>query len=169
MTEPRLQYVNAPIICTFCDTTNQPDAKFCAGCGAALEKKTGTLDTSNYPASTPDAASETVQLSAASVPSSSAGGSSERPKRCEMIIGFLIPRRCENPALGVCPMCQRSFCDEHLEITEHGMICVACKQGLDRPVALSETASTYDDSDVVIFAAASSWDDDDDDLFSDLS
>ncbi len=55
--------------------------------------------------------------------------------QCEMVVGFLVPHRCDNPALGNCRQCGRGFCEEHLEITPQGMICTACRQGLDQPVA----------------------------------
>jgi len=119
--------------------------------------------------------SPTADPAPASTPTSGAEG--RKATQCEMVIGFLIPRRCENVALGRCVQCGRSFCDEHLSLTEQGMICVACEQGLDRPVAMAETDSTYDTSDMLLFYTATTWgddderwhSDDDDDTFSDLS
>ena len=92
--------------------------------------------------------------------------------QCEMVVGFLVPHRCDNPALGTCRQCGRGFCEEHLEITPEGMICTACRQGLDQPVALPATAQSYDAGDILIFSAATRWDDDSDradDAFADLS
>lgn len=35
-------------------------------------------------------------------------------EQCEMIIGYLVPQRCENPSLVTCAKCGRGFCDERL-------------------------------------------------------
>lgn len=88
--------------------------------------------------------------------------------QCEMIIGYLVPHRCEHNALGRCIQCGRSYCDEHLSVTAEGMKCLACQQGLAQPVMLPVTAAAYSQSDFEEFAAASEWDQDDD-TFSDLS
>ncbi len=146
---------NLSPVCPYCGTQNRPQARHCSGCGAALSPQTPDV-----PADTPP--TET---------------GARKATQCEMVIGFLIPRRCENVALGRCQQCGRSFCDEHLSLTDQGMICVACEQGLDRPVAMAETASTYDSSDMLPFYTATTWGDDDDrwnwddsdDTFSDLS
>ncbi|GAB1472387.1 hypothetical protein MASR2M66_32650 [Chloroflexota bacterium] len=90
--------------------------------------------------------------------------------QCEMIIGYLVPHRCDNPALGTCGKCGRGFCDEHTNATKEGRICLACQQGLDVPVALPIAAGTFSAADLATFGRASAWDDNDgDDLFSDLS
>ncbi len=90
--------------------------------------------------------------------------------KCEMVIGYLVPHRCENPALGTCAKCGRGFCDEHTNATKEGRICLACQQGLDMPVALPIAASTFTAADLLVFGSASAWDDDDSgDMFSDLS
>ena len=89
--------------------------------------------------------------------------------QCEMIIGFLVPHRCEQRALGTCARCGRSYCEEHLEMKPTGLICLACAQGLDQPVALPLTAQTFDAADLALFTAASTWDEDDTDKFADLS
>ncbi len=86
-----------------------------------------------------------------------------------MIIGYLVPHRCEQRALGKCAKCGRSYCEEHVEVKPDGLICLACSQGLTQPVALSITAQTYNDSDLALFTAASLWDADDNDQFADLS
>lgn len=94
------------------------------------------------------------------------------PDQCEMIVGFLVPHRCDNPSLGKCTKCQRMFCDEHVSVTPQGLICLACEQGLDQPVAIPLTAQDYTPSDLATFAAASAWDratDTDSAKFSDLS
>ena len=88
--------------------------------------------------------------------------------QCEMIIGFLVPRRCENPALGSCRQCGRSYCEEHISVEAQGLICQACSQGLDQPVTLPLTAQTFSDEDLAVFDRASRFESDDD-MFSDLS
>ena len=61
--------------------------------------------------------------------------------KCEMVIGFLVPHRCDHPALGKCVKCGRGFCDEHTNQTRQGRVCLACQQGLDMPVALPIAAA----------------------------
>lgn len=89
--------------------------------------------------------------------------------QCEMIIGFLVPHRCESQALGQCAQCSRQYCEEHVAVRPNGLLCVACEQGLDRPVALPTTARDFTDDDLDAFTQASTWDETDSDLFSDLS
>jgi len=89
--------------------------------------------------------------------------------QCEMIIGFLVPHRCEHPALGRCAKCGRGYCEEHIEVKQEGLICLACSQGLEQPVALPITAQTFTPEDLADFDAASQWDVDDSDMFVDLS
>ncbi len=140
--------------CPYCGVQNAENAQFCAGCGEQLTDGEST------------AAAE------------AATGPTRKIGQCEMIIGFLLPRRCDVPALGTCAKCGRSFCDEHLRMQEQGMICTACEQGLSQPVAMAETASTYDESDLILFSTTSTWDNDtwgddtwgdDDDTFGDVS
>lgn len=91
-------------------------------------------------------------------------------EQCEMIIGYLVPHRCENPALVNCVKCGRGFCDEHIDLTREGQVCLACQQGLDKPIALPIAAATFTASELETFARASTWDNDDGgDMFSDLS
>lgn len=90
--------------------------------------------------------------------------------KCEMIIGYLVPHQCGNPALGKCTKCGRGFCDEHTNATKEGRICLACQQGLEMPVALPIAAATFTAADLMIFGNTSSLDDNDSgDMFSDLS
>jgi recombinational DNA repair protein (RecF pathway) len=89
-------------------------------------------------------------------------------EQCAMIIGYLVPHRCEHPALGLCTKCGRSFCEEHVNVTSGGLVCLACQQGLDQPVAMPLTAQTFTPTDLAFFATASQWEADDD-RFSDLS
>ena len=92
-------------------------------------------------------------------------------EQCEMIIGYLVPHRCEHPALGKCDKCGRGFCEEHLVDSPKGKICLADQQGLDQPIALPLTAATFSQRDIETFNRASTFDNDDTsgDMFSDLS
>lgn len=93
-------------------------------------------------------------------------------EQCEMIIGYLAPHRCENPALGTCAKCGRGFCDEHTNPTRAGRVCLACAQGLEMPVALPISAALFTPADLDAFGRSSRFDDADDDrgeMFSDLS
>jgi hypothetical protein len=87
--------------------------------------------------------------------------------RCEMIVGFLVPHQCERSALGQCVQCSRQYCEEHLNVRVTGLLCIACEQGLDRPVVLPPIARSYTTDDLDAFTRESV--DDSDDLFSDLS
>jgi recombinational DNA repair protein (RecF pathway) len=89
--------------------------------------------------------------------------------QCEMVVGFLVPHRCDHPALGRCVKCGRGYCEEHVSVQPEGLICLACQQGLAQPVALPITAQSYDAGDLATFAAVSAWDEDASDTFSDLS
>ncbi|MBV6394598.1 MAG: hypothetical protein HFACDABA_00164 [Anaerolineales bacterium] len=95
-------------------------------------------------------------------------------EQCEMIIGYLVPHRCEHPALAKCDKCGRGFCEEHLVDSLQpglGKICIADQQGLDQPIALPLTAATFSQADIDTFHRASTFDSDDvsGDMFSDLS
>jgi recombinational DNA repair protein (RecF pathway) len=91
-------------------------------------------------------------------------------EQCEMIIGYLVPHRCDHPALGKCVKCGRGYCEEHLERGADGLVCLACQQGLEQPVALPIAAGMFTAADIEAFDRASSWDDDErGDMFSDLS
>lgn len=90
-------------------------------------------------------------------------------EKCEMVIGYLVPHQCENPALGKCAKCGRGFCDEHTNQTQEGRVCLACQQGLDMPIALPIAAAFFTPDDLTTFGRSSALDDDSGDLFSDLS
>lgn len=89
-------------------------------------------------------------------------------KQCEMVIGFLIPHPCPNQAVAACTRCNLLFCEEHLNLTPGGLVCSACQQGLDQPVAVAPVAREFDQSDLARFSSLSAFDSDDD-MFSDLS
>ncbi len=91
-------------------------------------------------------------------------------EQCEMIIGYLVPHRCENPSLGKCVKCGRGFCDQHTNQTSEGRMCLACQQGLDQPIALPIAAGIFTAAELDSFQRASTWNNDDNaDMFSDLS
>jgi hypothetical protein len=93
-------------------------------------------------------------------------------EKCEMIIGYLVPHRCENPSLGSCVKCGRGFCDEHTNATREGRLCLACVQGLEMPVALPIAAAFFTPGELDTFGRTSSFNDTDNDsgeMFSDLS
>lgn len=48
------------------------------------------------------------------------------PKQCEMIIGYLLPRRCEEKAVVKCSKCGRMVCDLHTRIGDEGVLCRDC-------------------------------------------
>ncbi|MCA9961702.1 MAG: hypothetical protein R3E31_18250 [Chloroflexota bacterium] len=89
--------------------------------------------------------------------------------QCEMIIGYLVPHRCPNQAITTCIQCHRQFCDEHVSITPGGLVCTACQQGLDKPVAVAKTAQIFTPADFDAFDAADVDDFEDGDTFADLS
>lgn len=94
-------------------------------------------------------------------------------EKCEMILGYLVPHRCDNPSLGKCVKCGRGFCDEHTNQTREGRVCLACQQGLEMPVALPAAAALFTPADIDTFGHASRINDNDDldegGVFSDLS
>jgi hypothetical protein len=92
-------------------------------------------------------------------------------EQCEMIIGYLVPHRCDHPALGKCVKCGRGFCEEHLTDSPGGKICLADQQGLDQPIALPLAAAMFSQADIDTFNRTSTTDDDatSGDMFSDLS
>jgi len=94
------------------------------------------------------------------------------PGQCEMIVGFLTPHRCPHGAVAACKKCGRRFCEEHLSLQPDGLLCTACQQGLDRPVAVAQVARTFDEADLVAFAAVGAFDQSEtgaEDMFSPLS
>jgi hypothetical protein len=77
-------------------------------------------------------------------------------KQCEMIIGFLIPRRCDQPARSTCIRCGRRVCDEHATISPEGILCEACHEGAEQltteaPPEWVSALPDYDPQDVALF------------------
>jgi recombinational DNA repair protein (RecF pathway) len=89
-------------------------------------------------------------------------------EQCAMVIGYLVPHRCPNEALATCVRCGRKFCDEHVSIVQSGLMCLACQQGLEQPVLVSQVAQDYTADDIALFSSAGALDSDED-LFADLS
>lgn len=86
---------------------------------------------------------------------------------CQMTIGFLIPRACENKAQFSCAKCSRSICDEHAVILDSGVVCEACHLGFESAVAPGRMAARvtgYGAADAALFTDAS-----DQDFFDDFS
>ena len=89
-------------------------------------------------------------------------------EQCSMIVGYLVPHRCPNAAMGTCAKCGRKYCDEHVKIVQGGLLCQACQQGLAQPVAVAQVASNYTAEDIALFATLGALDAADDG-FADLS
>ena len=88
---------------------------------------------------------------------------------CQMTIGFLIPRPCENKARSTCIKCGKAVCDEHAVILDTGIVCAACHEGRE---AVSVTSlvrqlprARYRDEDFAFFEGAEEVGD----VFADLS
>jgi hypothetical protein len=83
-----------------------------------------------------------------------------------MIVGFLVPHRCEESALGSCIRCARQYCQTHLSLTASGLLCTACAEGRRSPILAAAALGATD-----VAAAASAEDSvaDEADTFSDLS
>lgn len=47
-------------------------------------------------------------------------------RSCEMIIGYLLPRQCEEKAVIECSKCGRSVCEHHARIGDQGVLCRDC-------------------------------------------
>ena len=91
-------------------------------------------------------------------------------KQCAMIIGFLVPHRCDNKAVATCGKCGRRYCDEHVAMVHGGVLCTACEQGLAEPVEIAKAAQKFDEADYAAFdQALLAADFDSDDMFADLS
>ena len=84
-----------------------------------------------------------------------------------MIVGFLVPHRCEESALGSCIRCARQYCQSHLSLTPSGLLCTACSEGRAQPVLAA--AAVLGAADVAASASAEDSSADDADTFSDLS
>ena len=95
--------------------------------------------------------------------------------RCSLAVGFLLPRPCENAAVGACVKCARATCEAHATLTGAGLLCRACETGSEFPAALAGLAAAalvlplFSPQDVAAFDAAGLEDEDPENMFADLS
>ena len=47
-------------------------------------------------------------------------------KQCELIIGYLLPRQCEEKGDNTCKRCGRVVCDLHTKMGDEGLLCCDC-------------------------------------------
>lgn len=60
-------------------------------------------------------------------------------KQCELIIGYLLPRRCEEKGITVCQMCKRTVCEMHTRVADDGLLCRDCyEEGQPRTIEAPE-------------------------------
>jgi hypothetical protein len=60
-------------------------------------------------------------------------------RQCEMMIGFLIPRQCDQKARSTCIRCSKQICDEHAVVGPEGILCEACHEGVEQLAAATTT------------------------------
>jgi hypothetical protein len=58
-------------------------------------------------------------------------------KQCELIIGYLLPRRCEEKVTATCLKCGRGTCELHTRIGDTGLLCRDCYEE-HQPLAAEE-------------------------------
>ena len=91
---------------------------------------------------------------------------------CQMTVGFLIPRPCENKAAFACTKCGRQVCSEHAVVLDSGIVCEACHLGFDSAVApgtLAARTAQYGAVDMIPFLVSDTETAAGADAFSDLS
>lgn len=94
---------------------------------------------------------------------------------CALSVGFLLPRPCENAAVGNCAKCGRATCEAHATLSGAGLLCRACETGSELPVALAGLAVAagltplFAMQDLAAFDAAGIEDEGPEDKFADLS
>jgi hypothetical protein len=47
-------------------------------------------------------------------------------KQCDLVIGYLLPRRCEAKATAECTKCGRNVCKLHARMGDTGLLCRDC-------------------------------------------
>ena len=47
-------------------------------------------------------------------------------KQCDLVIGYLLPRQCEEKADNTCRRCGRMVCDLHTRMGDEGLLCRDC-------------------------------------------
>jgi len=93
-------------------------------------------------------------------------------KQCEMMIGYLIPRRCDGRARSTCIRCGRHVCDVHAVVTPEGILCEACHAGVEQLTPVTDTpdwVSRLPDYQADDFALFDRSDVSDVDMFDDMS
>jgi hypothetical protein len=56
-------------------------------------------------------------------------------KQCELIIGYLLPRRCEEKGITTCQKCKRTVCELHTRLGDDSLLCRDCfEEGQPRTV-----------------------------------
>ena len=46
--------------------------------------------------------------------------------QCQMVIGYLVPRQCEEKGVNACKRCGRVVCDLHTKMGDEGLLCRDC-------------------------------------------
>ena len=92
-------------------------------------------------------------------------------KQCDLVVGYLLPRRCEEKAVKQCQNCNRGVCELHTRIGDQGFLCRDCyEEGAPRavedvqPLAAPVQNTIYSRDDFGYFDSDSA-----DDTFSTLS
>ena len=94
---------------------------------------------------------------------------------CALSVGFLLPRPCENVAVGAGVKCARATCEAHATLSASGLLCRACETGSELPLALAGLAVAagltplFAMQDLAAFDAAAIDDEGPEDKFADLS
>ena len=61
-------------------------------------------------------------------------------KQCELFIGYLLPRRCEEKGVEVCTKCGRGVCELHTRMGDQGLLCRDCYEH-GQPLTLDEASA----------------------------
>ena len=86
-------------------------------------------------------------------------------KQCELIIGYLLPRRCEEKSIAACHKCKRMVCEPHTRMGDQGLLCRDCHEE-GHPRSSEEVPSLPEPVHAVVYRRGdfSSRDIDDDDF-----
>jgi hypothetical protein len=86
-------------------------------------------------------------------------------KQCELIIGYLLPRRCEEKGITTCQMCKRMVCEMHTRVADDGLLCRDChEEGQPRTVEALEPLPQPVEQTIYHRGGFSSFDTTDDDF-----
>lgn len=50
--------------------------------------------------------------------------------QCELVIGYLLPRQCEEKSQNTCTRCKRQVCDLHTRMSDSGLLCRDCAENI---------------------------------------